>query len=55
MLLVHVRVHRQQLHGGDAERLEVLDGGLGGEPEVGAAQVLRDGGMALVKPRTCSS
>ena len=46
--VVGVVVDRQQLDGGHAELLQVLDGRLGGEPGVGAAQRLRDLG---VEPR----
>ena len=38
--VVDVVVHRQQLDGRDAQVGQVLDGRLGGQPGVGAAQVL---------------
>ena len=43
-------VDRQQLDGGDAERLEVLDRRLGGQAGVGAAQVLAHPGVAHREP-----
>ena len=43
-------VDRQQLDGGHAERLEVLDRGLGGQAGVGAAQVLAHAGVAHGEP-----
>jgi hypothetical protein len=39
-LLVQVLVHRQQAHGGDAERSQMRDGGVAREAGVGAAQRL---------------
>jgi len=43
---VDERVHRHQLDGRDAERLEVPDGGGVAEPGVRSAQVLGHVGMA---------
>ena len=43
--LVGDLVDRQQLDRGDAERDEVLDRRVGGEPGVGAAQILANAGM----------
>jgi hypothetical protein len=47
MALVDEGVDREQLHRGDAELLQMLDHGRGGEAGVGAAELLRDLGMAL--------
>ena len=48
-------MHRQQLDGRDAQVGQVLDGRLGGQPGVAAAQVLGHVGLSWVKPLTCSS
>ena len=45
--LLHDLVHREQLHRRDAERGQVLDGRVGGEAGVGAAQILAHAGMPL--------
>ena len=45
--LVDDVVHGEQLDRGDAERGEVVDGRVGGEPGVGAAQILSHARMAL--------
>ena len=45
--LVDVLVHRQQLHGGHAQPLQVLDGRVRGQPAVRAAQLLGYVGMPL--------
>jgi hypothetical protein len=47
VVLVDDVMDRQELHGGDAERAEVRDRLLGGEPRVGAAQVVAHAGMEL--------
>ena len=45
--VVDVVVDRQQLDGGDAQVEEVLDRRLGGQPGVGAAELLGHAGMQL--------
>ena len=46
---------RQELDGRDAERDEVRDGGVGGEPRVRAPQILADVSFSFVNPLTCVS
>ena len=45
--LVHVLMHRQQLHRGDAQALQVGDGRVAAQPGVGAAHFGRHAGHAL--------
>ena len=48
-------VDGHQLDGRDPEAEQVVDDGVGGDPEVGPAEVLGDGGWRMVMPRTWAS